>query len=97
MSNVAEIIEKLAQYHNADDAALLTIIKAPEDNTNALLAQAADNIRRQYYGDTVYIRGLIEFTNFCKNNCYYCGIRRDNRNVERYRLSEEEILSLIHI
>lgn len=93
MSNVAEIIEKLAQYHNADDAALLTIIKAPEDNTNALLAQAADNIRRQYYGDTVYIRGLIEFTNFCKNNCYYCGIRTGNTTAHRYRLNKAQILS----
>ena len=93
MSNVAEIIEKLAQYHNADDAALLTIIKAPEDNTNALLAQAADNIRRQYYGDTVYIRGLIEFTNFCKNNCYYCGIRAGNTTAHRYRLNKAQILS----
>ena len=41
----------------------------------------------------LYIRGLIEFTNYCKNNCYYCGIRRDNHHVNRYRLSEEEILS----
>ena len=39
------------------------------------------------------MRGLIEFTNFCKNNCYYCGIRRDNKNASRYRLTEEEILS----
>lgn len=40
----------------------------------------------------VFTRGLIEFTNYCKNNCYYCGIRRDNRNIERYRLTEKEIL-----
>lgn len=48
---------------------------------------------RNYYGNQVYIRGLIEFTNYCKNNCYYCGIRRDNPHVRRYRLSTEEILS----
>ena len=46
----------------------------------------------KYYGNKVYMRGLIEFTNFCKNNCYYCGIRRDNKNASRYRLTEEEIL-----
>lgn len=56
------------------------------------LAEKADQVRRQIYGDEVYIRGLIEFTNYCKNNCYYCGIRRDNRNLNRYRLTKEEIL-----
>lgn len=50
--------------------------------------ETADNI----YGKDIYIRGLIEFTNFCKNNCYYCGLRRDNKSVERYRLNKENIL-----
>jgi len=53
---------------------------------------AADAVRRENYGDEVYLRGLIEFTNYCKNNCYYCGIRRDNRQAQRYRLTKEEIL-----
>ena len=53
----------------------------------------ADAVRREHYGNQVYIRGLIEFTNYCKNNCYYCGIRRDNRNAVRYRLTQEEILT----
>ncbi|MGN0371677.1 MAG: [FeFe] hydrogenase H-cluster radical SAM maturase HydE [Enterocloster sp.] len=56
------------------------------------LTDEAVKLRKKYYGDKVYTRGLIEFTNYCKNNCYYCGIRRDNRNVLRYRLTEEEIL-----
>ena len=49
-------------------------------------------IRQKYYGNKVYIRGLIEFSNYCKNNCYYCGIRADNKNAERYRLSPDEII-----
>jgi len=57
------------------------------------LFEKADSVRREHYGTDVYIRGLIEFTNYCKNNCYYCGIRKDNQNVERYRLGKEEILS----
>ena len=57
------------------------------------LFEKADSVRRAYYGTDVYIRGLIEFSNYCKNNCYYCGIRRDNLNVERYRLSKDDILS----
>ena len=50
-------------------------------------------IRDSYYGDDVYIRGLIEFTNCCRNDCYYCGIRRSNTRASRYRLTEEEILA----
>ena len=53
----------------------------------------ADAVRRQHYGRDVYIRGLIEISNYCKNNCYYCGIRKENKNIKRYRLSKDEILS----
>ncbi len=56
------------------------------------LTAAADRKRREIYADEVYLRGLIEFSNFCKNNCFYCGIRAGNQNAVRYRLSKEEIL-----
>lgn len=56
------------------------------------LQQKADECRRAVYGDAVYVRGLIEFTNFCKQDCYYCGLRRSNACAERYRLTEEQIL-----
>lgn len=56
------------------------------------LFERAREVRHRYYGNAVYTRGLIEFTNYCKNNCLYCGIRRDNREADRYRLSEEDIL-----
>ena len=55
------------------------------------LFDRADQVRRQYYGTDVYIRGLIEISSFCKNDCLYCGIRKSNANAERYRLSKEEI------
>ncbi len=61
-----------------------------------LLSKRADSVRRENYGTDVYIRGLIEFTNYCRNNCYYCGIRRDNSNAVRYRLSPEDILNCCH-
>ena len=64
-----------------------------EDETaNEALAREADAVRRQVYGDTVFVRGLIEFTNYCRNNCYYCGIRKGNAAAERYRLTREDIL-----
>ena len=87
------LITKLALAHDLTDTELLTLITSTEPDTNRLLAQEADKFRRQYYGDRVYVRGLIEFTNYCKNNCYYCGIRAGNACAERYRLTQEEILS----
>ena len=92
MSRIKLLIDKLARQHDLSDAELLALITAKDENTNALLAAAADKIRRQYYGDAVYIRGLIEFTNYCRNNCYYCGIRAGNSHAQRYRLTQEEIL-----
>ena len=59
----------------------------------ARLAQAARKKREEVYGKSVFIRGLIEVSNFCRNDCFYCGIRRSNRNCDRYRLSDEDILA----
>ena len=56
------------------------------------LFAAARFVREKSYGHNVFLRGLIEFTNYCKNDCYYCGIRHSNTNAERYRLTKEEIL-----
>lgn len=61
-------------------------------SAGALLAQRADQARRKYYGNKVFVRGLIEISNYCKNDCFYCGIRRSNDKCQRYRLTEEEIL-----
>ncbi|MBQ3708166.1 MAG: [Clostridia bacterium] len=88
------LIGTLAAEHTLPDDGFLALLSADEaDGADALLFSEADRVRREVYGIDVYIRGLIEFTNFCKNNCYYCGIRRDNGKVSRYRLTEEEILS----
>ena len=58
----------------------------------AVLYAAARRVREQHYGKDVYLRGLIEFTNYCRNDCKYCGIRRSNKKAQRYRLTEEQIL-----
>ena len=58
----------------------------------ACLFESARAVREEAYGKDVYLRGLIEFTNHCRNDCYYCGIRRSNQRADRYRLSREEIL-----
>lgn len=91
--NIRNIIEKLSQFHNVTDNELLTLLKdALSEDENRLLCQRADECKKKIYGTDVYIRGLIEFSNYCINNCYYCGIRRENQNVKRYRLSKDEII-----
>lgn len=57
------------------------------------LFEKSKRIREKYYGKDIYIRGLIEFSNYCRNDCFYCGIRRSNVNAQRYRLTNDEILS----
>jgi biotin synthase len=76
----------------SDDELLHYISTEDPEEMEALFARAR-KIRSAHYGQDVYFRGLIEFSNYCGNNCYYCGIRADNRRVERYRLSLEEILA----
>ena len=70
------------------------IIDILSDNTkNDWLFDYANQIRKQYVGDEVHLRALIEFSNICKRQCYYCGLRSANREIERYRLTKEEIIS----
>jgi len=68
------------------------LISSRDKNAAEYLFSLSSKRREEFYGKDVYIRGLIEFTNFCKNDCYYCGIRRSNKNVQRYRLDMEDIL-----
>ena len=71
----------------------VSLIDGRDEETARYLFSLARKRREEYYGSKVFIRGLIEFTNYCKNDCYYCGIRKSNRNASRYRLSDEDIIS----
>ena len=92
METCKELIEKLNKNNILKREEYLYLIKN-RSICSEYLFEKARVIRDKIYGKRIYIRGLIEFTNFCKNNCLYCGIRRDNANAERYRLSKEDILS----
>ena len=87
------LIDRLALDHTLPDQDLLALITTDDADADRYLAQKAEAVRRSSYGNRVFIRGLIEFTNCCKNDCHYCGIRRGNRSCQRYRLTQEEILA----
>lgn len=87
------MIEKFIRERKLTKEEYVELLRCAEREEAARrLREEAVRLRKQYYGNKVYTRGLIEFTNYCKNNCYYCGIRRDNREAQRYRLTKEEIL-----
>ena len=86
-----DTVKKLALSHDLDDPELSALISS--DRFDGELRVEADAVRRKVYGDAVFIRGLVEFTNYCKNDCYYCGIRRGNVKAERFRLTPDEILA----
>lgn len=87
------LINKLEKKHTLALDEYEYLISNRSDESTRLLAEKAVNLRKSIYGTDVYIRGLIEVSNICKNNCYYCGIRAGNKSCERYRLNAEQILS----
>ena len=91
------LADKLHNDGNLTDNEFLKILYETDSKFNDYLAELARKKRENYYGKDVYVRGLTEFTNYCKNNCYYCGIRRGNKNARRYRLTKEEILSCVRM
>ena len=103
---MAESVEKLLCFELADrleagskltDDELAAVLLCDAPGFDEYLAEKARRVRESYYGKDVYLRGLIEISNICRNNCYYCGIRCGNANAERYRLSKEQILSCCDI
>ena len=89
----SELLRILSEKHHLSLSSYERILGERTEEDEELARQLARECTEKYYGRGVYTRGLIEFTNYCKNNCHYCGIQRVNQEVERYRLSKEEILS----
>lgn len=94
---VKSIIDKLYESNNASGEELLFLLDNLNEYDKIYLVQKAHETRMKTYGDKVYMRGLIEFTNFCKKDCIYCGIRRSNKDADRYRLTMEDIMECVDI
>lgn len=90
---IKELISRLAKDHSLTLEEYELLISERTDEAADELRRLAVETRKKHYGNSVYIRGLIEISNICKNDCLYCGIRRSNRDCERYRLTKEQILS----
>ena len=91
--SVKDLIEKLEINHSLAVAEYRELIDGYSFDIAGLLASKAVAIRQHIYGTDVFTRGLIEISNYCKNDCYYCGIRCSNKNVRRYRLTADEIIA----
>jgi biotin synthase len=87
------LIDKLEKFHILTRDEIKELLLYNDD----YLFERARFIVKKIYGNRIFARGLIEFTNYCKNDCYYCGLRRSNNNAERYRLNKKQILSCCKI
>ena len=94
---IVELIDKLYTTENLSGDELLRLLNEIDTTSKAYLHQKADEKRKSLYGNKVYMRGLIEFTNYCKNDCNYCGIRRSNKLADRYRLTEDQIIECCQV
>jgi len=91
-----DLLTRLENGHVLPREAWLELIRGFSPALRKAASARAYAVRKRIYGNQVYLRGLIEFTNFCRNDCYYCGIRAGNTKVQRYRLTEAEILAAGH-
>lgn len=89
---MSDLINKALNTHLLSRDELIEILY--NDRYNAELFTAADKTREKHVGNNIHLRALIEFSNICKNNCLYCGLRRDNKNIHRYRMDEDTIFEL---
>lgn len=93
MEELKSLVRKLEQTQELTKEEWMALIEGRTPELEQFTAERARAVRERVYGKKIYIRGLIEISNYCKNDCYYCGIRRSNRSASRYRLSREEILA----
>lgn len=88
---IEEILKKAENKHELTKEEIVELLSHPFEIGSSLF-NFADKIRKKYVGDEVHLRGLIEFSNYCKQNCLYCGFRRDNKDATRFRLTEKQII-----
>lgn len=89
---IKNLIDKLEKEHMLTVDEFTYILDNVSDDDREYIRSVAQRIAKSKFGNKVYTRGIVEFSNICKNDCYYCGIRKSNKNFDRYRLTKEQIL-----
>jgi biotin synthase len=92
MADIRMLIDQLEDKRILSKEDFLTLLTEMNEEDRTYLRERGRSVAVKHFSNRIYTRGLIEFTNYCKNDCYYCGIRRSNRCVTRYRLTDEQIL-----
>ena len=92
MTDLFSLVDLLAERHALSHEAYRALVEGQSPELAAYAAKKADAMRREIYGTDVYVRGLIEIGNYCRNDCIYCGIRKSNKNCDRYQLTRKQIL-----
>lgn len=91
-AHIGNLIGKAKDGHDLSREEIVQLLKMPGDYLSDLFA-AADRIRKDQVGDEIFLRGIIEFSNYCERNCLYCGLRQGNQKLSRYRMTEDEIIA----
>ncbi len=91
--SVQAVLKRIGQANVPSRADIETVLRLTDEADVQVLLDIADGIRRQSFGDGVLLRGIIEFSNYCRNTCVYCGLHRANTQLGRYRLSDRDILA----
>ena len=97
MSEVMKIARKLVKQGYLEHDEYARLLANRNDKVREYLRSTAQEIAIENYGHDIFLRGIIEFTNTCRNDCYYCGIRKSNGKVDRYRLNPDRILHCCEI
>ncbi len=93
--NVRTLLDKVSENPRVDDLASLLAVEDPGQMQE--IYAVADDVRRRYMGDGIYLRGIVEFSSYCSNTCFYCGLHGGNAEIQRYRMSAPEILQSVDL
>lgn len=94
MNNIKEILHGIYNKKIRDPQTIAGLLAVPFGESGEIL-DFADKVTREFCGNGILLRGIVEFSSYCKNNCYYCGLNKGNKKIERYRLGADEILSAV--
>ena len=93
MGKLQPLIDKLHENHILTATEYVELLEQRNPEDTEFMRKLAQEEAQKVFGNRIYVRGLIEFSNYCRNDCLYCGIRRSNAKADRYRLTKEEILA----